>query len=193
MVTRARIRHVQCKITTRPNTVTYGADCLGCAWKVRGKGSAEPMHDACVEHGGGKSGHVQFRIRVQGISYVLRHPLGIRERAKLPKIQVPSAVSDRDDPGGSHRDPVATDSNEDQAAHAITVHPETVTYSADCLGCAWKIRGAEAPEPMQDACMAHAAQDWHEEFRTVVEGFAYVLSNGRGAPEEAVRGRAGPT
>ncbi|MFI1799769.1 hypothetical protein ACH427_20785 [Streptomyces sp. NPDC020379] len=173
-----------------PTTVTYGADCLGCTWKIKGQRSAEPMHEACVEHGGGKSGHVQFRIRAQGISYVLRRPPGARERPKLPKVHVPSDASDRNDPGAGRQDSVATDSNADQAARTITVHPETVTYSADCLGCQWKIRGEEEPEAVQDACMAHAAQDWHRDFRTVVVGFAYVLSNGSDVPKEAVQDRA---
>ncbi|MDT0451883.1 hypothetical protein RM609_22765 [Streptomyces sp. DSM 40473] len=148
------------------------------------------MHEACVEHGGGKSGHVQFRIRAQGISYVLRQPPGAREWPKPLKVEVPSDASDRNDLGVGRHDPVVTDSNAHQAAHTITVHPETVTYSADCLGCAWKVRGEEAPEPVQDACMAHAARDWHMEFRTVGEGFAYVLSNGSDVPKEAAQDRA---
>ncbi|WP_436319596.1 DUF7848 domain-containing protein [Streptomyces syringium] len=70
-MTRARIRHVNHTITTHPDTVTYGADCLGCSWKIKGKSEPDSVLDACMQHAG-ISGHREFRTICQGLSYVLR-------------------------------------------------------------------------------------------------------------------------
>ncbi|WP_146166752.1 hypothetical protein [Streptosporangium nondiastaticum] len=181
---RAVIGHVPHKITVHPATVTYGAACLGCTWRIKGKRSAEVVHDACVEHGlASRNGHVQFCTRAQGISYVLRQAPGTREWPRPPKIQVPLADSDRDGLGTTFRDPLATDAAVDEPTHEIVVHQQTVMYGADCLSCTWKAEREEAPERVQDACMAHTGRDMHELFRTVTEGLAYVLPKDRDAPK----------
>lgn len=71
MVARVTLRHVDHTITTHPDTVTYGADCLGCTWKIKGKSEPEPVLDACLQHAG-TSGHREFRTACQGLSYVVR-------------------------------------------------------------------------------------------------------------------------
>lgn len=58
--------------------------------------------------------------------------------------------------------------------HKISGNPDTVTYSAECTGCTWKIKKQPDPNPVLDACMQHAAISTHKEFRTIRQGLSYV-------------------
>ncbi len=62
--------------------------------------------------------------------------------------------------------------------YEIRTHRDTLAYGADCLGCSWKAKGASEPEPVQDACMKHAAASGHRSFRQSCEGISIVLRKG---------------
>ncbi|MEU7167065.1 hypothetical protein AB0A70_20880 [Streptomyces morookaense] len=59
--------------------------------------------------------------------------------------------------------------------YEIRTHLDTLAYRADCLGCSWKVRDKPEPEPVQDACMKHAAASGHWSFRMVCEGISIVF------------------
>ncbi|GAA0372786.1 hypothetical protein GCM10010319_58780 [Streptomyces blastmyceticus] len=59
--------------------------------------------------------------------------------------------------------------------HRIVLHPETVTYGAQCLACDWKTEGADAPSPVQLACMKHTGRhEEHTAFWTYCRAMSYV-------------------
>ncbi|MEW2580115.1 DUF7848 domain-containing protein [Streptomyces syringium] len=59
--------------------------------------------------------------------------------------------------------------------HKIAVHPDSVTYGANCMGCKWKTEGHEELAPSQDECLKHAGRSGHRAFHTFSQGTSYVL------------------
>lgn len=62
--------------------------------------------------------------------------------------------------------------------YKILTHVDTLAYRAGCLRCSWKARGEPEAEPVQNACMEHAAASGHRSFRMVCEGVSIVLREG---------------